>query len=753
MQKKFLKIFSLTLLAIALIPKGANAIFGLSEDLWGWNEMALDALDFFDNVIISFLWRITLLLLGSFVSLLISTGLFNWAISLTPSLSLADPTGNPLVWAGWNFCRGLANLFILLILVYLALAYILKIEVPGGEGKTYVLARKAIPKLIIVALLINFSLLFVGMGVDISQIMIKGLTNSLGTDLASLVTSPLTLNYSFFLIIYTAIILGYVAVATIPLANVAYILAIIFLLIAFTFFGFLTFTIVLIIFGFALAFIFFTLSFTFILRIGIIQVLAILAPIAFICSVLPQTKKYWNQWLNLLVEWLVWGVIAVFLSGLGLKLAGKFPTGPEIIARALGGVVIFTPQLFQYLFLLIYLAIVYYFTTKKFAPEMAGFLIGTASGFFARGMPMVTAPLKTGYERFMVEQRRKEEEFKAKVEEGKKLTAREQLRKYVGGLAAAPGRFIYRARGITPEAEISRSIEKEAENFEKTFGENVEAAIASQTIRGKLIGTREKKMGLALYAERKQAEKGLKKFSDKDFAEIARDLYTYGNKAQRKEFKKFARARIEENPELESFVNVREVDNEDIARLIRDRVKIDGIEAGELWKGSAADREKVIREAARRNTIESLKAEDYEKILPETAEKMKESIVRYGRERRGIGRMIEKGILDWGKIQNEIKRLGIREVAKTNAPLVLFPYSPLGRMLGAERPVDERGEIISESKMREIIAEQQRNALSLEEARRIVGRRPIVITPPPPTPRPPGRPGSGPATGRTPGRP
>jgi hypothetical protein len=364
---------------------------------------------------------------------------------------------------------------------------------------------------------------------------------------------------------------------------------------------------------------------------------------------------------------------------------------------------------------------------------------------FMGGVAVLGKGIASSYRQSLTQQRATEERAREKQKRGEKLTRGERLAlaRPVSGMRRLGGWTYRQVTGVSPEVVEAREIEKEAANFEKGFGENVDAAIASQTVKGRLVASPRAKAALALYLERKQGEKGLKKLKDKDFEEATTALYTFGTKAQRKEFRKFARSRIEENPGLEHFVNPRDVDEEDVARLIRDRVKIEGKEASELWKGSPADREKVIREAARRNAVESLKAEDYEKILPETAEKFKESIVRYGRERRGIARMLEKGVLDWNTIGGEINRLGTREVAKTNSPLVLFPYSPLGRMVGAEIPVNEKGELIKESEMRRIIEEKRKEALPWEEARRTARGAPMIV-PPPPTP--PGRGGPGPTT-------
>ena len=81
-------------------------------------------------------------------------------------------TGNRVVEIGWLFTAGLTNMFFILIFVFIALAIILKIE--------SFQAKKALPKLLIMALLVNFSLLFVGATVDISNIFYRTIVPSDG---------------------------------------------------------------------------------------------------------------------------------------------------------------------------------------------------------------------------------------------------------------------------------------------------------------------------------------------------------------------------------------------------------------------------------------------------------------------------------------------------------------------------------------------------------------------------------------------
>ncbi len=72
-------------------------------------------------------------------------------------------TTDPIVVAGWTIVRDLTNMFFVLILLIIAFATILRIENYG--------MKQLLPKLIIAALLINFSLVLAGPIIDFSQIL------------------------------------------------------------------------------------------------------------------------------------------------------------------------------------------------------------------------------------------------------------------------------------------------------------------------------------------------------------------------------------------------------------------------------------------------------------------------------------------------------------------------------------------------------------------------------------------------------
>jgi len=239
----------------------------------------------------------------------VSASLLEWSMSLP--VNVMD---NALVTSGWEFVLGLVNLFFILILIYIALSYILKMENLG--------MKKALPNLIIIALLINFSLLLVGIFVDVATFFQNTILDAMGgnVDLAHKTIETLT-GGAGRLTSYLAMTLGASMVGlAIPFADIATMIANIGLSLAFlpNIVSGLFITLFNIIVG--LIFLFYTVLF--IARIIVIWLLAIFAPLAFMSYILPGTRKFFNQWIHTLLSWSFLGIIALFLVMLGLKLAG-----------------------------------------------------------------------------------------------------------------------------------------------------------------------------------------------------------------------------------------------------------------------------------------------------------------------------------------------------------------------------------------------------------------------------------------------
>lgn len=102
-------------------------------------------------------------------------GMANWSLSsVMYQQSVTDADGtvtDTLVGTGWKLVRDFANIFFILILVYLSITIILGIENAH--------AKKSIATVVVVALLINFSLLFCQLVLDSSNILARVFYNQI----------------------------------------------------------------------------------------------------------------------------------------------------------------------------------------------------------------------------------------------------------------------------------------------------------------------------------------------------------------------------------------------------------------------------------------------------------------------------------------------------------------------------------------------------------------------------------------------
>ncbi len=293
-NKKFLfPILGVFVLAVLFFPQSADALFwipaiaGLSilgyffgDDLLSFAAEPLGhALAYFATFVFTL---IAGLLQTIYMAL---AGLMMKAVVYFASIPV-DPSQVPIVEAGWDFTRGLANGFFLLILAFIGLATILRLQ-------SYQLQR-TLPLLIIAALLINFSGVFVSVIVDIGNLF----TNFF---LQGSLVGPFHNNPWGNMPPLKDADLGNVAI------NVARIL--------YFLFGSLLFFVILLIFG---------------LRIIILWTIVILAPIAFASIILPFTKKWWQRWLGALMEWAFIGVpIAFFMYLASTILFMDIPPDPK----------------------------------------------------------------------------------------------------------------------------------------------------------------------------------------------------------------------------------------------------------------------------------------------------------------------------------------------------------------------------------------------------------------------------------------
>ncbi|MFH1713729.1 MAG: hypothetical protein ABH876_00945 [Patescibacteria group bacterium] len=229
----------------------------------------------------------------------------NWMMSIflqvgiTPANSI--PAGLPgatpqIVTIGWTFTRDFVNMFFILILVFIGLATILRI-------KEYE-AKKLLPKLIGLALLINFTPVVVGFIVDMGNIVTSFFLNAAG----KIINLSTVLDMAFdYALTSMGVIFGQGD----------------FLTMIGQFAGIVIYGIVLTVFYLWGSWIYAWIMLSFVFRITELWVLMILCPIAFFSNIFPPSNTirmlfpgilHWKKWWEEFLRWIIWAIpIGFFL--------------------------------------------------------------------------------------------------------------------------------------------------------------------------------------------------------------------------------------------------------------------------------------------------------------------------------------------------------------------------------------------------------------------------------------------------------
>src|SRR3989338_9825882 len=255
--------------------------------------------------------------------------LFDAAIAV----SLAGLSGIKAVTVGWTITRDIANIFFIFALLIIAIATILRLESYG--------AKQLLPKLIIIALLINFSLVIAFTVVDASNILALAFISEIGdptvsqniatvlqlgkmTDVKTLSSDKHTpidpnksLSQGFETVVKTQLNQpftsdeGVVKVAPIeqnePSATVI------------RFFWQAT----ILILQLTLMFVFVAFSVMLLIRSVALIMIFVLAPLGFLASVLPSTRTYSNQWWHKLFQWSFFFPASAFMMYLAIAFGAQ----------------------------------------------------------------------------------------------------------------------------------------------------------------------------------------------------------------------------------------------------------------------------------------------------------------------------------------------------------------------------------------------------------------------------------------------
>ncbi len=227
------------------------------------------------------------------------------AMLLEMAFGIEEFTKAGVVQMGWKIMRDLANMFFVLILLVIAFATILRLETYGMKA--------LLPKLIIAALLINFSLVLAGVVIDFSQVLTHFFYDQVSSQggVAAQIANVSNFQKAWQLN----------SQANLPqklAGGVSGVLMTIFDI----FFG----TVLILSAGFVLM----LGAFFLLVRLVTLWFLLIVAPFAWLLWILPNTANLFRQWWSSFLKWAFFAPIYIFFVYLAIK-AGQGGSFADII--------------------------------------------------------------------------------------------------------------------------------------------------------------------------------------------------------------------------------------------------------------------------------------------------------------------------------------------------------------------------------------------------------------------------------------
>ncbi|MDP6528030.1 MAG: hypothetical protein QF858_04145 [Candidatus Pacebacteria bacterium] len=236
-----------------------------------------DVTDFIYNEVVLGLVRVVC------VVLIMATGTLLWLSGLVLNfvvdetiLQFVNFANNTGLNTAWEAFRDLANIFLVFVLLTIAIATII--------GSTTLGFKQLLARVIIVALLINFSLFFTKLVIDVTNRVAVEFHNSIvvkrGTGISNAVMGTMKLG-SFFDFNASNIDAELKKIGQDDVAGVG---------------GIFVFGLFTSIFFIVTAVVFIFASFLLVTRAVVLTILMILSPLAFVARAIPHTQKYFDEW-------------------------------------------------------------------------------------------------------------------------------------------------------------------------------------------------------------------------------------------------------------------------------------------------------------------------------------------------------------------------------------------------------------------------------------------------------------------------
>lgn len=219
----------------------------------------------------------------------------------------------PSIVMAWSIIRDFSNMFFILILLVIAFATILRIE-------SYNM-KKWLPKLLIMAVLINFSKTIAGLIIDFSQVFMMTFVASLGTSGGAIMDAFGV--QKFFLMV------GKEATFSSNDPDTMSVLIGLLMGTLFTLISLVVLTVFMVIL---------------LIRIVMLWIYIVLSPLAFLLAAFPGGQKYSSRWWDEFTKQVVTGPILMFFFWLALITANTFNTNEGFNSEKIAGSACFGPS-------------------------------------------------------------------------------------------------------------------------------------------------------------------------------------------------------------------------------------------------------------------------------------------------------------------------------------------------------------------------------------------------------------------------
>ncbi|MCF7845191.1 MAG: hypothetical protein K9M12_00300 [Candidatus Pacebacteria bacterium] len=216
---------------------------------------------------------------------------------------------NPAIAAGLPITQGISNIILILVLLIVIVGIILELNEYGS--------KKMFVKLLIVALLINFAPLLVGLIVDASNVLMNYFIAGIGDEISAIKST--IAGDGGKLILEELDAEGKAGGITEDmLVPVALLLMQAFI-------------------NVIMIFVLFLYALLYICRYIAIWIIVILSPIAFVCMIHTTTQKLWKDWFKQLMQWSLVGATGAFFLYLSLKVNSEIRAAYDTVGIPVEG--------------------------------------------------------------------------------------------------------------------------------------------------------------------------------------------------------------------------------------------------------------------------------------------------------------------------------------------------------------------------------------------------------------------------------